>query len=123
MNPSLEALLDEAVNFEAEAFDEDQEISGADLVEWFAEWRCRARRVVKSTSPPRNDLIHWQRLRKHLHSVLEAFDAEADKLLHALSHGGIQVVVGEVTVLLFRRPSEASSSLIASHGNLDEGGV
>lgn len=34
-------LLDEAMRYEAELFDQDLPVDGADLVEWFAEWRKR----------------------------------------------------------------------------------
>lgn len=37
----LKELLQEALDYEAEAFDTDQPINGSDLVEWFAAWRER----------------------------------------------------------------------------------
>lgn len=50
--PALHALVSEAVAAWGEPFASDQHISGADLVEWFAEWLERARAVVP---PPRMD--------------------------------------------------------------------
>jgi hypothetical protein len=40
------ALLDEAVAYEAMAFDQDEPVDGGDLVEWFALWRVEARAVL-----------------------------------------------------------------------------
>jgi len=37
----LDALLGEAMAYEAEAFDADEEVDGGDIVGWFAEWRHR----------------------------------------------------------------------------------
>lgn len=37
----LRKLLQEAVNYEREAFEDNNHINGADLVEWFAGWRLR----------------------------------------------------------------------------------
>jgi hypothetical protein len=42
MNTSLEAMLKEALAYQAESFACDEPVDGADLVEWFAEWRGRA---------------------------------------------------------------------------------
>jgi hypothetical protein len=38
-----EALLRDALAYEAEAFEDDEEINGGDLVDWFAAWRRRVR--------------------------------------------------------------------------------
>ena len=45
-SPGMKRLLDEAVAFEAEAFDEDEPVSGADHVQWFADWRLRVRTLL-----------------------------------------------------------------------------
>ena len=37
------ALLEEAVGYNAKLFDRDEQVEAADLVEWFAEWRGRAK--------------------------------------------------------------------------------
>ncbi|MBB2158108.1 hypothetical protein HLH33_17705 [Gluconacetobacter diazotrophicus] len=42
----LHALLDEAVAYDAAAFDEDLPVDGGDLVEWFALWRLDARAAL-----------------------------------------------------------------------------
>lgn len=42
----LRALLQEAVKYEAEAFDEDRDVNGADLVDFFAVWREHAKKVL-----------------------------------------------------------------------------
>ena len=51
-SPGMKRLLDEAVAFEAEAFDEDEPVSGADLAQWFAEWRGRVRTLLTKPLPP-----------------------------------------------------------------------
>ena len=50
--PGMQRLLDEVVAFEAEAFDEDEPVSGADLVQWFADWRGRVRTLLTQPLPP-----------------------------------------------------------------------
>lgn len=40
------ALLQEAVNYSEESFEGSEEVSGAALVEWFSEWRVRAKRAL-----------------------------------------------------------------------------
>lgn len=40
-------LLRQAVTYENKAFGEDEDISGADLVEWFAEWRELAITIIE----------------------------------------------------------------------------
>jgi alkanesulfonate monooxygenase SsuD/methylene tetrahydromethanopterin reductase-like flavin-dependent oxidoreductase (luciferase family) len=42
----MRELLADALDYECEAFDTDSEVNGADLVEWFAEWRLRVREVI-----------------------------------------------------------------------------
>lgn len=44
--PELLAALARALTYQAEAFDADAEISGADLLEWFAIWREAAKAAV-----------------------------------------------------------------------------
>lgn len=44
---SLELLLREAINYEYKAFEEDTEVDGCDLVEWFDEWRTRVKEALK----------------------------------------------------------------------------
>ena len=39
-------LLSEAVDYASEAFDNDTEVNGADLVEWFADWRGRVQATL-----------------------------------------------------------------------------
>lgn len=50
MTKLLESLIREAVNFEADAFDADEGVSGADLVEWFALWRVRVKAAIRPVS-------------------------------------------------------------------------
>lgn len=46
-NPQpLISVIEEALGYEAEAFGEDHPVEGADLVEWFAQWRLRAQAAV-----------------------------------------------------------------------------
>ena len=44
--PAMRRLLDQALIFEADAFDADEPVSGADLVEWFAFWRLEVRTAL-----------------------------------------------------------------------------
>jgi len=50
MTNLLESLIREAVNFEADAFDADEGVNGSDLVEWFAQWRVRAKAAIRPVS-------------------------------------------------------------------------
>jgi hypothetical protein len=45
--PDMETLLQEALDYEADAFNNDQPVNGADLVDWFAEWRQRAAATLR----------------------------------------------------------------------------
>jgi hypothetical protein len=49
MERALELLM-EAIEYEAEAFDSDSAVDGAELVEFFGQWRTRARHVVSQMS-------------------------------------------------------------------------
>jgi len=44
--PSMEAVLQEAVEYLAHAFETQEEVDCANVVEWFAEWRERAKRAL-----------------------------------------------------------------------------
>jgi hypothetical protein len=44
--PALETILTEAINAWPQFDTSDEEVSGADLVEWFSEWRERAKIVL-----------------------------------------------------------------------------
>lgn len=37
----MKAVLYEALDYEAEAFKDDEPVNGADLIDWFSEWRHR----------------------------------------------------------------------------------
>lgn len=52
---SVEAVLQDAVNYLANAFDSDEEVDGANLVEWFGEWRQRAKLALSQTLSSSND--------------------------------------------------------------------
>ncbi len=43
---SIEDVLEEAVSYMAEEFEDDEEVDGSNLVEWFGEWRQRAKTVL-----------------------------------------------------------------------------
>jgi hypothetical protein len=112
MKPSLESILHEAVNFEAKAFDDDQDINGADLVEWFAQWRRRARAIVRTHPPTRSDARDDHGLGGQLIGALQALqlmlaraDAEVE-LNRALDNGGIQITAGEFRVVVFKRTAK-----------------
>ena len=45
-------LLTEAAQLWAEEFESDSEISGADLVAWFAEWRQRVKPILNLAVTP-----------------------------------------------------------------------
>jgi hypothetical protein len=106
MKPSLESILHEAVNFEAKAFDDDQNISGADLIEWFAEWRRRARAIVRAQRPS-PDATDGRQFHNPLIGALHALQilqdrAEIEELLHALDHGGIHITSGQFKIMVFK---------------------
>jgi hypothetical protein len=115
MKPSLESILHEAVNFEAEAFDDNQDINGADLVEWFAQWRRRARSIVR-TSRPTSSVTEEGRSGSQLIGALHALQltlarAEADlEVSQALDNGGIHITAGEFKVMVFKHPAREPSA-------------
>ena len=51
MTTILECIVRQALAYEAEAFETDADISGADLVEWFAERRAGAEAALQSLQP------------------------------------------------------------------------
>jgi len=72
---SLETLIDEALGYEAEAFDNDEYVSGADLVDWFDQWRTRAKTVRNSvvvSSPQPSCCITPADLREAIDALNEA---------------------------------------------------
>jgi|GEM_PF-2203699 len=104
MKPSLESILQEAVCFEADAFDDDQQISGAELMAWFADWRQRARVAVRSASLV---AIQRERFQRHLAGALHALRDGCDgELKDALDNGGIQITDGEFRVMVFKRTAK-----------------
>jgi hypothetical protein len=115
MKPSLESILYEAVNFEAEAFDDDQDINGADLVEWFAQWRRRARAIVRTDRATQSAAPDDQGLGKRLIGALHALQlmlarANAEvELTHALDNGGIQIATGEFRLMVFKYTAKEPS--------------
>lgn len=50
--PAMGILLAEALTAFGDAFDGDAEVSGADLVEWFALWRRRLRATLGAVAQP-----------------------------------------------------------------------
>lgn len=48
IDPTAEVLLQRAIDDWPE-FDTDEPVDGADLVEWFAEWREQAKKVLEET--------------------------------------------------------------------------
>jgi hypothetical protein len=115
MKPSLESILHEAVNCEAEAFDDDQDINGADLVEWLAQWRRRARAIVHphrpTQSPARGDHELGTQLIGALHALqLMLARADADiELTRALENGGIQITTSEFRLMVFKHTAKELS--------------
>ena len=49
MNTPVEAMLAEALAYQARGFELDEPINGADLVEWFSQWRARAQAAINSS--------------------------------------------------------------------------
>lgn len=39
---TLREVVEQALEYEREAWEGDEEVNGGDLVEWFGEWRARA---------------------------------------------------------------------------------
>jgi hypothetical protein len=134
MATSLESILHEALCFEAGAFDDDQAVPGAELVEWFAEWRRRAQTVVHAHRPTPTAAIYGQLFRRQLLGALRALqlmqnrtevegrrmswlahrehdpptDAELDELIHALDNGGIHFTCGQLRAMVFKHPAKES---------------
>jgi hypothetical protein len=135
MTTSLESILHEALCFEAGAFDDDQVIPSAELVEWFAEWRRRAQTIVRSYRPTPTAAIYGQLFRSQLIEALRALqlmqdraevkgpltsrlthreqhspttDIEIDELLHALDDGGIHITCGQLRAMVFKHPAKES---------------
>lgn len=131
METSLESILREAVNFEAQAFDGDQEISGAEVVEWFSGWRRRARRAMRSigdqTSAPMGARRVHDPLLDALHALQTMLDGErdgvstgspqrgessrcaryeTDTLRYAINHGGLQLTAVQFRIVVFKRPTK-----------------
>lgn len=54
--PALQAVLEKAIKACAGQFDEDADadpnVPGAELVDWFAQWRLEAKRVLATMTPP-----------------------------------------------------------------------
>ena len=48
----MSELLAEATQACTEQFDDDSEISGADLLQWFSQWRVRARLALDTAGVP-----------------------------------------------------------------------
>ena len=46
MKNTLDALIEEPLVYEADAFENDEAVSGANLVEWFVDWRRRVRAAM-----------------------------------------------------------------------------
>jgi hypothetical protein len=135
MSTSLESILHEALCFEAGAFDDDQAIPGAELVEWFAEWRRRAQTVVRSHRPTPTAAIYGQLFRSQLLDALRALqlmqeraevegpplsrlthrkcdlptEAEIDELIRALDNGGIHFTYGQLRAMVFKHSAKESS--------------
>lgn len=53
MTNTIEQLIHEALGYEAAAFDQDDPVNAADLVEWFAAWRNRAKTAVRTADRSR----------------------------------------------------------------------
>ena len=136
MTTSLESILHEALTFETDAFNDDLAIPGAELVEWFADWRQRARAVFENNRRSPNAVFFVQRSLGLLVSALNALqitgdraeieapliheltgggryspptDAEIEELIHALDHGGIHIALGPFRATVFKHPAGGSS--------------
>lgn len=46
--PQMAEMLRDAVAYENTAFWDNDQVNAADLVEWFAQWRCAAERLLAS---------------------------------------------------------------------------
>ena len=47
--PGIARLLHESIAFECAAFEDDKYVSGADLLDWFSDWR---KRVIAECNKP-----------------------------------------------------------------------
>jgi hypothetical protein len=136
MKTSLEFIIDEAISYAAKAFDADQDISGADLVEWFADWRQRARAIVGSNRSPSSAAIYGQQFHSQLIDALRALQlmqdrarvesrplnqlchrgrnrpathAQSQELIQALDNGGIQITAGQFKAVVFKHSAKGPS--------------
>lgn len=55
--PAMALLLFEALEYERAAFEEDSEVDGGDLVEWFAGWRPRVQAALTEAGAKGPDMI------------------------------------------------------------------
>lgn len=135
MSTSLSELIHEAIKYRATAFDRGGDISGADLVEWFADWRRRARAVLRPERVVSTNALASDRFRSQLIGALQTLqlmqdradveaplmnhdgvqrgryastDSEIDRLVHALRNGGIRITVGSLVVMVFKRSDKES---------------
>jgi hypothetical protein len=135
MKTSLEFIIDEAISYAAKAFDADQDISGADLIEWFADWRQRALAIVRSNQPP-HSADYGQQFHNRLIDALRtlqlmqdraqaekrpmnqlshrglnrpATHAQSQELIQALEHGGIQITAGQFKAVVFKHSAKGPS--------------
>lgn len=53
VTPALALLAYEAVDYQNAAFEDDSEVDGGDLVEWFADWRPRLEAALAGSGPIR----------------------------------------------------------------------
>jgi hypothetical protein len=116
METTIDSVLREAVSFEARAFDSNQEISGSDLVEWFAEWRHRARRAIRASGHSATAAVSTSRFHAQLRGALNTLQdlqaakrrkrrgtaSDIERWLEALDNGGLQLSVGPFRVLVFK---------------------
>lgn len=78
----LVPLMAEALHYQRAAFEDDEPVNGADLVDWFAEWRGRLSEALNAPHPAYT-IVTGPELRDTLgyslmHSARMAFEGEGD---------------------------------------------
>lgn len=120
MNSSLFDLIQEAIGYQALAFEADEDIDGGDLTEWFADWRARVKAAMRSTPALPRTTTQGRQVRTQLVGALQTLqalqrrrctwpgDAESDRLIEALRNGGFQIVAGDLNITVFKRREQVS---------------
>jgi hypothetical protein len=89
-------ILHEALAAFSDAFDNDRSVPAADLVDWFSEWRRRARQVL--TQEPRSPVDHAEARHRagllHFWGIMATYATEFSCLLSLGDAGNVEAADG-----------------------------